>query len=55
MLEVKNMGKVVGLCAIVVNKKGEILLAKRAREPYKDKWGLFSGISASLKGLKGTS
>jgi ADP-ribose pyrophosphatase YjhB (NUDIX family) len=46
--------KVVGLCAIILNSKNKILLGKRARVPYKGKWGLFSGIGASLEGLEGS-
>ena len=40
-------------CAVIINEKNEILLGKRAREPYKNFWGLFSGIGASKKGLVG--
>jgi ADP-ribose pyrophosphatase YjhB (NUDIX family) len=45
------MPKYKTACAIVVNNKGEILLTKRAREPYKDQWALISGIGESMKGI----
>lgn len=38
-------------CAIIVNNKNEILLSKRAREPFKGKWALISGIGESIKGI----
>jgi ADP-ribose pyrophosphatase YjhB (NUDIX family) len=38
-------------CAIIVNNKDEILLTKRAREPFKGKWALISGIGESKKGI----
>lgn len=33
--------------ALIVNSRGEILLSKRAREPFKGKWALVSGVGAS--------
>lgn len=38
-------------CAIVINDKNEILLTKRAREPFKSQWALPSGIGESKKGI----
>ena len=38
-------------CAIIVNAKGDLLLTKRGREPFKGKWALISGIGESLKGI----
>lgn len=37
--------------AIIINEKEEILLTKRAREPFKGKWALISGIGESVKGI----
>ncbi len=45
------MQKYKTACAIIVNKRDEILLIKRGREPHKDKWALVSGIGESKKGL----
>lgn len=39
-------------CAIVVNKDGDVLLTKRAREPFKGYWALPSGIGESKKGIE---
>jgi hypothetical protein len=39
-------------CAIVVNNKGQVILIKRGREPFKGNWGLISGIGESKKGIK---
>lgn len=33
--------------ALIVNSRDEILLTKRAREPFKGKWALVSGVGAS--------
>lgn len=33
--------------ALIVNDKGEILLSKRARDPFKGKWALVAGVGAS--------
>ncbi len=38
-------------CAIILNNKGNILLIKRGREPYKGYWSLISGIGESKKGI----
>ncbi|MFH0936741.1 MAG: NUDIX domain-containing protein [Candidatus Daviesbacteria bacterium] len=38
------------VCAIIINKKNEILLTKRARKPFKGKWAIISGIGESIKG-----
>ena len=45
------MKKYKTACAIIVNNKGEILLSKRGREPFKGYWALISGIGGSKKGL----
>ena len=45
------MKKVKATCAIVINKKGDILLIKRGREPFVNHWALISGIGETLKGL----
>lgn len=37
--------------AIIVNEKGDLLLTKRGREPFKGSWALISGIGESLKGI----
>ena|SRR3990167_3629059 len=51
----KNIGiymkKYKVVCAIIVNHKDEILLTQRAREPFKGKWALPSGIGESMKGI----
>lgn len=39
-------------CAIVVNNKDQVILIKRGRDPYKNYWGLISGIGESKKGIK---
>ncbi|MFA5933537.1 MAG: NUDIX domain-containing protein [Microgenomates group bacterium] len=39
------------VCAIILNNKKEILLTKRARNPFKGKWALPSGIGESMKGV----
>jgi|GEM_PF-2793200 len=39
-------------CAIILNtKQDKILLSKRARNPFKNKWALISGIGESMKGI----
>lgn len=38
-------------CAIIVNDKGQLILVKRGRDPFKDSWALVSGIGESLKGI----
>ena len=43
--------KYTTICAIIENDKGEILLTKRNREPFRGKWALFSGIGESKKGI----
>lgn len=45
------MEKYKTLCAIIVNNKNEILLSKRAREPFKGCWSLISGLGASKDGM----
>jgi len=37
-------------CAIIINENNEILLTKRAREPFKKYWALISGIGESKMG-----
>ena len=44
------MEKFKTICAIVINEKGEVLLIKRGREPYKNHWALISGTGESKKG-----
>lgn len=39
-------------CAIIENNRGEILLSKRGREPFKNYWALISGIGASINGME---
>lgn len=39
------------VCAIIVNDKEQILLTKRAREPFKGHWAIPSGIGESKKGI----
>lgn len=36
--------------AIIVNNKGEVLLSKRGRDPFKGCWALVSGVGESKKG-----
>ncbi len=43
------MSKYKTALAIIVNDKGEILLTKRAREPFKGYWALPGGIGESVK------
>lgn len=38
-------------CVIVLNENNEILLIKRGKEPYINKWSLISGIGYSKKGM----
>jgi len=45
------MDKVQATCAIIMNHKGELLLTKRAREPFAGCWALPSGIGEAKKGL----
>lgn len=45
------MNKYKTACAIIVNENNEILLTKRAREPFKGYWALPSGIGESKKGI----
>lgn len=45
------MQKYKAVCAIITNDKNEILLTKRAREPFKDFWAIPSGIGESMKGI----
>lgn len=33
--------------ALIVNDQGEILLSKRAKDPFKGKWALIAGVGAS--------
>lgn len=44
------MSKFKTVCAIVVNDKNEVLLTKRAREPFREYWALPSGIGESMMG-----
>lgn len=44
--------KYTTICAIIENDKREILLTKRAREPFKNCWALVSGIGESKKDIK---
>ncbi|MFC1627128.1 NUDIX hydrolase [Patescibacteria group bacterium] len=39
-------------CAIVINDKGQVILIKRGRKPFKGLWGLISGIGESKKGFE---
>jgi ADP-ribose pyrophosphatase YjhB (NUDIX family) len=45
------MSKYKTTCAIIINDKNEILLTKRAREPFKNFWAIPSGIGESIKGF----
>ena len=45
------MSKYKTACALILNDKGEILLTKRGREPFKGYWALISGIGESIKGI----
>ena len=45
------MGKLKTACAIIENDKNEILLTRRAREPFRGYWGLISGVGESKKGI----
>lgn len=38
-------------CVIVVNNDNRILLIKRGRDPYVNKWSLISGIGYIKKGI----
>lgn len=46
-----NMKKYKTACAIIINDAGAILLTKRAREPFKGRWAIISGIGESKKGI----
>lgn len=46
-----NMNKYKAACAIIVNDKNEILLTKRARNPFQGYWALPGGIGESMKGI----
>ena len=46
---IKRMNFKIILVAIIKNDKGEILLVKRAREPFKGKWSLTGGEGAFEK------
>jgi len=46
-----NKSKQVVCCVICLNEVGEILLIKREREPYKNKWSLISGVGYLKHGL----
>jgi len=48
----KNMPKVKATCAIITDKNLNFLLIKRARNPFKGKWALVSGIGETKKKLK---
>lgn len=43
--------KIQAITAIIVNDKKEILLVRRGKEPFAQKWALISGIGAAKKGL----
>jgi len=45
------MKKYKTTCAVVLNAKKELLLIKRAREPFKGVWALVSGVGGTKKGL----
>lgn len=45
------MEKPKALCAIITNNNNEILLSKRARNPFKENWSLISGLGASKDGM----
>lgn len=47
----RKVKKYKTVCAIIINDKEEVLLTKRARNPFKGKWAIPSGIGESMKGI----
>ena len=45
------MKKYKTICAVILNAEKELLLIKRAREPFKNSWALVSGVGSIKKGL----
>lgn len=45
------MNKCKTTCAVIFNAEKEVLLIRRAREPFKNSWALISGIGGIEKGL----
>jgi ADP-ribose pyrophosphatase YjhB (NUDIX family) len=46
-----NKENVPVCCVICINENGEILLIKRGKEPFRDKWSLISGVGYAKKNL----
>lgn len=46
-----NKKQVAVCCVICLNKNKEVLLIKRGKEPFRDKWSLISGVGYAKKKL----